>query len=254
MAAFDDLGTSRSVVYYDEYGRPRLSKDPPTFCAGSTEDEINRAHEGDRSVFVWDPGRHKEAKNPSECETKRLYDLATDRWYRESPGSLLKNLGAGIINAVVPGGDLGDTGSSTQILGRAIGSVAGLAINPVKSFTNLTNTVNLGAIGNGIFGAVKTAFNLSTTPLGSLITGVVGQAIAPTSTGIVRPATTVAAAGQAPFMTNYGAWPSSSETKKASDSAFGSSTSTAKTPWYIWLAVAALPAGLLLYVIFKRKR
>ena len=150
--------------------------DPPTFCNGSTEDEINAAHEG-RSQYGdnWNLDRHKGAKNPMQCETARQYDLATDRWYRESPASLLKNLGAGIINGIVPGSDLGDAGSSTQIFGQLIGGFGSIFINPGAIATTISNSMGLGStLGKAINFVNKTLSG----PIGTIAGNVVSSMFA----------------------------------------------------------------------------
>lgn len=122
---------------------------------------------------------HPDAKNPGQCETAWRYELVAQRFYRESPLSLLKNLGAGIVNAVVPGSDLGDAGSSTQILGQLIGSVAGAFINPGKLVESSAKAVLTGlqasnvsvfsTIGNAISKASQAVGSFASTPLGSFV-------------------------------------------------------------------------------------
>lgn len=148
----------------------------PSFCAPMREDEINAAHEGN-FTFQWDPGRHTQAKNPAQCEVQRYVDLATDRWYREAPASLLKNLGAGFINGIIPGSDLGDARSSTQILGQLIGGAASLAINPSSIISNLTNKMSLGSTLTNAISFVNKTFS---GPLGAIGTQVIGGLLAPT--------------------------------------------------------------------------
>lgn len=169
------------VVGDDDSGNRTGLVKRPTFCVGSTPDEIQRAHDGDESVFQYDIARQLEPgqriPNPGDwqCETARLYDLRTDRWYREDPYSLGKNLGAGIINSIIPGSDLGDAGSSTQILGQSIGSVAGLFVNPgqvaKQAISKITNSMSLGTTLTGAFNFVNKAFS---GPIGTIATGYVG--------------------------------------------------------------------------------
>jgi len=162
----------------------------PTFCTGSTEDEINRAHEALKNpnpeldpVFTWDPGRHKDAKDPYSCEVARLYDLATDRWFRESPGSLLKDLGAGIVNGIIPGSDLGDAGSSTQFLGQVIGGISTLGFNPTSLATSALTSATK-AISNVSFlnTALSFATKVATGPFGSIATQAIGSLLSKTPT------------------------------------------------------------------------
>ena len=146
----------------------------PSFCTGSTEDEIRRAKEGDESVFVYDIARQVDAKDPWQCETSRLYDLRTNRWYRESPLSLLKNIGAGVINSIVPGSDLGNADSSTQILGQGIGGFASLFVNPSAILQKAS--MGLGTTIGNAFNFVNKAFS---GPIGSIATGYIGSLVNP---------------------------------------------------------------------------
>lgn len=247
------------VVGLDDRGVTVGWVDPPTFCAGSTEDEINRAHAGDKSVYRWDPGRHKGAKNPTQCETARLYDLASDRWYRESPTSLLKNIGAGLVNSIIPGSDLGDKGSSTQMVGQFIGAFTSF-VNP----TALANN-NMGVLGN-IFNSVNKAIS---SPLGQIGTNFIS--------GLIQPAPPVwsaaAATGNSPtpqapvvksvLQTAEKYLPSITEPKQSTAQAlaFGdvrvgdySLEKKTEIPWYAWAIGGVVLLGGLLLLVFKRKR
>lgn len=244
----NDVGTTIGLV------------DPPTFCTGSTEDEINRAHEGDESVFVYDVARQKGARNPWQCETARLYDLRTDRWYRESPGSLLKNLGAGIVNAVVPGSDLGDANSSTQILGQLIGSVVGAVVNPGQLVKQTISSMSLGSTIGNVLNFANKAFS---GPVGSIAAGYVGSLLSPTP---VMPAVQ-----QQLYTTRQPAQIADQPLSAAQQAIFGTNAASTKLtvggvsvtqvkPWYqnpwVWAgaAVAVVLAILAFFNPFKKRR
>lgn len=153
----------------DDRGRVIGWVDPPTFCESPTIAQYE-AYKRDGVRPAWDPSRHKSAKNPTQCETAFHYDLLTLKGYREDPFSIGKNVLAGIVNAVVPGSDLGDAGSSGQILGQLIGTVGSIFVNPAKLVSNVA--INLGGIGKAL-GSV----------LNSPITGsIVGSLLAPAQT------------------------------------------------------------------------
>lgn len=244
----NDVGTTIGLV------------DPPTFCTGSTEDEINRAHEGDETVFVYDVARQKGARNPWQCETARLYDLRTDRWYRESPGSLLKNLGAGIVNAVVPGSDLGDANSSTQILGQLIGSVVGAVVNPGQLVKQTISSMSLGSTVGNILNFANKAFS---GPVGTIAAGYVGSLLSPTP---VMPAVQ-----QQLYTTRQPAQIADQAMSVAQQAIFGTNAASSKLtvggvsvtqvkPWYqnpwVWAgaAVAVVLAILAFFNPFKKRR
>lgn len=251
------LGRRPSVVTGDNDVGPAVGLvNRPTFCAGSTEDEIRRAFEGDESVFVFDFERQKDASNPVQCETARLYDLRTNRWYRESPASLLKNLGAGVVNSVIPGADLGDAGSSTQILGQLVGSFAGLFVNPSQAVTKLTNSMGLGTTLSNAFNFVNKTFS---GPLGSIATGYVGTLLNP------KP---VPAPVQAQiYASTLPAQIAEPALSYAQSKIFGSggvvigdkkyTVEDGATAWYKnpWVIVSGIVAVLVtLYLVFKRKK
>lgn len=246
------------VVGLDDRGVTVGWVDPPTFCAGSSPDEIERAHNGDKSVYVWNPERHKNAKNPSQCETARLYDLATDKHYRESPASLLKNIGAGFVNSIIPGSDLGDKNSSTQMVGAFIGSFTSF-VNPSALINN-----KMGVLGN-IFNSVNKAIS---SPLGQIGTNFLSGLIqpAPAATPLFG-APGTSPTQQAPVVrtvvqTAEKYLPSITEPKQSSAQAlaFGdvkvgdySLEKDKAIPWYVY----AIGAVLLVFggfLFFRRKR
>lgn len=176
------IGKRIEVVGDDDRGRVVGLIDPPTFCGPITEEEINAAFEGRWQYGDdWDPkGHNPDAANPEQCEANRQYDLATGKWFRESPMSALKNLGAGIVNGLIPGSDLGDSWSSTQVLGQLIGGVGSLFVNPTNlvggAFTKLANMSLGSTLGNAINFVNKTFSG----PIGSIATNFVGGLLAPT--------------------------------------------------------------------------
>lgn len=246
--------------------------DPPGFCSGSTEDEINRAHDGDKSVFVYDLARHKSAKNPSQCETARLYDLATDRWYRESPTSMLKNIGAGFVNSIIPGSDLGDRGSSTQMVGGFIGSVFSLGVptGVTGLAAKITGNIAQKSSSMSVLNNIISGFNRAvSSPLGQIgtnfLSGLIQPAPAPTpmmaGTG-ASPTTTVQPV-RAIIQTAEKYLPSITEPKStmAGALAFGdvkvgdySIEKKTSVPWYAWAIGGVLLLGTILVFVFKRKR
>lgn len=228
----------------------------PTFCAGSTDDEIRRAFEGDESVFVFDLERQKDASNPVQCETARLYDLRTNRWYRESPASLLKNLGAGVVNAVVPGSDLGDARSSTQILGQLIGSVAGLFVNPSQAVTKLTNSMGLGTTLSNAFNFVNKTIS---GPLGSIATGYVGSLLSPKPVPAPVQAQIFSSSMPAQIAEPVLSYAQSKIFSGGSGGVMvgGTKVTLGEDPWYKnpWIIVSGIVAVLVtLYLVFKRKK
>lgn len=264
-AAKSRLATALANPFDDRYNLAKEKQavewlESPSFCTGSTEEEINRAHEGDQSVFVYDVARQKSAKNPWQCESARLYDLQTDRWYRESPASLLKNIGAGVVNAIVPGSDLGDAGSSTQIVGQLIGSFASAFINPGKLIEKTVTSMSLGSTLTNAFNFVNKAFS---GPVGSIATGYIGSLLNPTP---------VAPAVQAQLYTTRQPNNIADQAMSAAQAAiFGGSSSPSKLqvggvtitqdkPWYKnpWVigagVIAVLLAVLALFNPFKKRR
>ena len=264
MAVFDDVSPFRAIRDPRDPSRVIYTRgdkyEEPTFCAAITEDEIERAHNAikdgryDDPVFTWNPSRHVGAKNPTQCEAARRNDLLSDRWYREPGASLLKNIGAGIVNAIIPGSDLGDAGSSTQIVGMAIGAVAGMFINPAGIVQTANTAMNLGVIGKAMTGIANFAMN----PIGQLAVGVIGNALMPKTVSV--PQGVVAQATIPPFTTGLQNI-SGTQGTKISNAAFGfspapgSSSSTTPEPWY--KTTAAIVAGsvlggfVLLWFLFK---
>lgn len=246
-----------SVVGDDDSGSRVGLVDRPTFCAGSTEDEIRRAFEGDETVFVYDLARQKDASNPAQCETARLYDLRTNRWFRESPGSLLKNLGAGVVNAVIPGSNLGDAWSSTQIVGQAIGSFAGLFINPSQVVSKITNSMGLGTTLTNAFNFVNKTFS---GPVGHIASGYLSSLIAPSPV----PPVAQAQVFSSPYPSNIATEAMTSIQSKIFGTGSGgtvkvggTSVTMGEKPWYqnplvIGGGILAILAGLVF--LFTRKR
>lgn len=152
----------------------------PSFCGPGPSTEEYEEYRRTGIIPTRDAGKmHPDAKNPGQCEVAWRHELVAQRFYRESPMSLLKNLGAGVVNAIVPGSDLGDAGSSTQLLGQAIGTVAGLFVNPGKLVEASAKAVLTGlqaskvsvfsAIGNAISKASSAVTSFATTPLGQFV-------------------------------------------------------------------------------------
>ena len=235
----------------------------PSYCAGSTEDEILAAHEGRWQYGEgWDLARHKEAKNPGQCEAARQYDLATDKWYREAPLSLLKNLGAGIINGIVPGSDLGDAGSSTQILGQLIGGGASLFINPGALATSITKSMSLSStIGNAINFAAKTFSG----PIGSIATTAISSLLTPRSAApmpaqvqqqIYSSAQPLQIADARPLsFAQQQIFGPNQASQLVIDTTKGTvSKSSGSFPLWGWLAIGAAVIAALLAVFIPRKR
>lgn len=163
-------------LYYDAMGNP--SQYPPGtfgFCTSPTQAEYERYKET-RELPPWNPGRHKDAKNPLQCEVAFMDDLANMRGYRENPFSIGKNVLAGIVNSVVPGSDLGDADSSGQLLGQAIGTFGSLFVNPGKALTTaLTSGLNKVGLGTFISKASAAVTKLANTGVGKIVGSIGSQ-------------------------------------------------------------------------------
>jgi len=164
-----------AIVGLDDVGSKVVVTDKlPTFCTGSSESEIERAFKGDLSGVKYDLTRQKDATNPAQCETARVVDLLEGKQYRESPVSLLKNIGAGFVNSIIPGSDLGNRGSSTQMVGGLIAGVAAIGAGSAGVIGGLTqNSKNVSTLGNLINGANT----FLTSPLGQIGTNFLGSII-----------------------------------------------------------------------------
>lgn len=96
----------------------------------------------------------------------------------EAAAGAVKNIAAGLINSVVPGGNLGDSNSDF----RAIGEVAGALIGPGKIVQGVTKIAgNVSFLSNLISSANKavTSVNqLVSSPIGQIVAPVIGSAVA----------------------------------------------------------------------------
>lgn len=151
----------------------------PSFCVSPSVADYEE-YKRTGVLPPWNPGRHKESKNPAQCEMAFQYDLATLKGYREDPFSLGKNVLAGVVNAVVPGSDLGDAGSSGQLVGQFIGGAASLFVNPATLVKNAS--MNLGGVLGNI---LNTGSKFVSSPIGQVATNFLSQAVMPTRTTIV---------------------------------------------------------------------
>lgn len=245
---FGTIRRPSSVIGDDDSGRSTGWIDPPSFCAGSTPEEIERAFKGDESVYVFDLARQKDSKNPIQCETKRLVDLRSGKLYREGVDSIVKNFVAGVVNSVVPGGDLGDASSSARMVGNLAGGVAGSFVNPTGIISKLENMSGFGRfVGNAINFANKTFSG----PVGSIVgQGVLGLINNPSvnpvaiATTFTQPRQAITAEKLTPAQTAvFGKMTNQSLGFKASGG--GVSVSTGGSEWYknpfvIIAAVAAV--------------
>lgn len=244
------------VVGLDDRGVRVVQTDvEPTFCTGSTEAEINQVVE-DKSLagITWDIERQKGAKNPAQCETARLYDLVTGKHYRESPGSLLKNIGAGVVNSIIPGSDLGDRGSSTQMVGALIGGVASIGAGSAGIIGSLTKTKDVSTFSN----IINAANGFLTSPLGQIGSTVLQGLIPKGVSGTIQPA--VAGPGQmkvsplVPGATLIPGWGVNINTSTKIPAPvpitqpYGTTTTTTKEsiPSWVYLVIAAVVGFMLL--------
>lgn len=233
---FDDVG--RFGLFYDDQGNPYREK-PGTygFCQSPSQDQYQAYLDSKRlELPPVDLGRHKDAKNPYQCEVKFFQDLTSLAGYREDPFSFAKNIGAGIINSIVPGSDLGDAYSGGQLVGGVLGAVAGAFI-PTPGIGTLLNKADM-------------ALNLGGILSSPIINTIVGSV---TSSLLAKPAN--------PVMTTI---PSAPPTQANSiipgynlviDTGKGT-VSTKPTEMPAWLMPVGLvvAAGLVLFTFLKRRK
>ena len=233
----------------------------PSFCVSPTladHEEYRRTGK----LPAWNPGRHTQSKNPSQCESKFMYDLATGKGYREDPWNIGKNVAAGVVNALIPGSDLGDSWSEGQAIGGILGTVGSLFINPAKAAANVGNMSVLSNIISGIGRAAS-------SPLGQVATSLIPSFFPPS------PPTAAIQAGTRQNQTPLQAAPSIirqeatrylpniAEPRQTISQAlaFGDVKvggyevkKTNPMPWYVWAGGGLLLLGGILFLIFKRKR
>lgn len=223
----------------------------PSFCTGSTLDEIERAYKGDQSAFKYDPARQKDASNPAQCEAKRLQDLASGKLYRESPESLLKNIGAGLVNGIIPGADLGDARSSTQVLGQLIAAPASIAVGGASGLIS-SSAKNMGTIGN----IISKANTFLTSPLGQIGQSVVGSLIPKNQPMVSAPGMQIGVSPIVPDATFLPGWgikvgtttkgPSAPTPINQPAGTVNTGVKSAEIPSWVYLVGAALVALMLL--------
>lgn len=240
----------------DDRGRVIGYVDEPTFCGGSTEQEIIDAFEG-RTQYGdnWDLSRHIRAgsKNPEQCESNRQYDLATGKHYRESPASLLKNLGAGLVNGLIPGSDLGDAGSSTQLPGQLLGSVVGLFVSPAQLVSLATkplqNVSLISTIGKSIGGI------LANPAINTIIGTVGGALLTPRQPGAPMATTPQQAVRpQNPFMLSPGSYPQAGGFVFDGGGYKVSTPGAQTTPTWLMPVIIAGAVVFALFTFLKRKK
>lgn len=172
------------------------------------------------------------------------------------------NLAAGIINAVVPGSNLGDTNNPSNIAGNLIGGVGSTFVNPAGLVSGIVKNSNMSFVSSAINFIGKVAAG----PIGSvgsnLLTGFANQAIpvyqqalassaafnAPTSMSIAE---TKSSPAQAAAFGNAG------QSKFDTGKVLAGATSQPLPAWVKPVAIGfAVVVGLILAVklLFKRKR
>jgi hypothetical protein len=189
-----------------------------------------------------------------------MYDLATGKGYREDPWNIGKNIVAGIVNAVVPGSDLGDSWSEGQKIGGIIGTVGGLFINPANALKNVSNMSFLGSLISGVGKAIS-------SPLGQVATNFVSGLIQP---AVVVPQQAAQGYSSTPLSVPRAQYvqtaerylPSIAEQKQTLTQAltFGDVKDAAGTltrketlPWWAWLLIGLSGVGLLALLFIKKR-
>lgn len=204
MEGVDDIG-SRGAFRDDHGTVTAYPKGSFGFCTSPTQAD-HEEYRRTGKLPAWNPARHKDSKNPVQCEVAFMLDLVQGKGFREDPFNIGKNIGAGIINAIVPGSDLGDSWSEGQKVGRAIGSAVGLFV-PAPKLPNMgfLNTI------------INTATKAVSSPLGQLAANILPSVLLPTpylpyagSTGPV----TAAQNPPATFPQQRGALPNIAEPKQ----------------------------------------
>lgn len=254
----------------DKYSAVQLAAkvswlEAPSFCESPKQADYEE-YRRSGNLPAWNPGRHKSAKNPVQCETAFMQEVIAGKFYREDLGNYLKNVGAGIINSVVnniPGvqSNLGDQWSGGQAVGQVIGGVASLVVNPLGIASKAVSNMSfLGSLISGVGKAIS-------SPLGQVATNFVS--------GLVQPAAVVpqqAAQGSSstPLQvapqtirqasTNY--LPNIAEGKQSLTQALtfgdvkdaaGQLTRKETLPWWGWLLIGLSGVGLLALLFIKKR-
>jgi hypothetical protein len=139
-------------------------------------------------------------EDKAAAERWRAYLKSKERsqleWLGDTVGeglNFVKNVAAGVVNATIPGSDLGDAGNPGQIVGALV-SFANPAGAVLGAISKGTMALNLGSIGKAVssfVGTVGKANQFLTSPLGQIGSTLVGGLVS----GAMQPAANVAYPG-----------------------------------------------------------
>lgn len=177
----------------------------------------------------------------------------------------VKNVAAGVVNATIPGADLGDANSVGQVLGQLVGTFTNPAGAVLGAISKGTMALNFGKVVSAATNVIGKANQFLTSPIGQIGSSVVGSLVS----GSIQPAPNVAYPGAvrtSPFVPDATLYPGWMPGKLSGNSGtirqqsllpikvqtpVGTVDTTKKEGVNMWVIAAVIAAAL--FFLFKRR-